>query len=482
MPKIKKDADKKTAIKKTRVKKIIKKEKSLPKAKPITIDVIADDDDFFTNTGFAELPADNISEREGLDVQKRFFSDLVAEMKDKKDDKNLRGELPKINEEKKVQARKSLNLYRRIAFQFIALTALLLLVVAYFFLPSLEITLHPSAETIADSMSFKISAAGEDSEEMDASNSRSLKGDVQILAISAEKVYEATGEEILGEEVIGEIILHNNYNKSQPLVAKTRLLSEDNKLFRLKEAVNIPAGGTVKAAVYADQALEEMAIAPSRFTIPGLWLGLQDKIYATSETAFEYQHQVKRYVKQRDLDQALNDIQQTLDAKATEVLKGIESGDQALAYSLDENNAMVDINAKLGEEKSEFTISARNNIVLALFPKDQAEALVRAKLAFLLPDDKALSSFDSKDIVYHLDSSEIESKTANVTANFNGSMSLRTDADIIERRQLVNLNETQISEYLRAFPEIESYELKFFPSFIKRAPSLADRIKITVWQ
>lgn len=484
MPKLKKDATKKVSVKKPRLKRVDKKESSLPKARPITIDVIADDEEVLFRQPLAELPADDAEERAGLDVQKKFFSDLVAEMKDKKGGKALRGALPEASLVlgDKVTKHKSLNLYRRIAFQFIALTVLLLLVVAYFFLPSLTIKLYPSAEVVADTMSFRITTPSSEEDELETNNSRNLAGEIQVLPLSAEKVYEASGEEILGEEVVGEVTLHNEYNKAQPLVAKTRLLSADNKLFRLQEAVNIPAGGTVKVAVYADQATEEMAITPTRFTIPGLWLGLQDKIYATSEEAFEYRHQIKRYVKQRDLDQAMSDIKKTLSAKAEKTLSGLGGGNQAVAYALDDNAAVIKVDAKLGEEKAEFIVSAENSLTVALFTKEQAEALVKAKLAFLLPDDKRLSSFTGNDITYRLDVVDAAATSGTVTASFKGSMSLRTDADIIDKRQLVNLNQAQISEYLSAFPEVESYELIFFPTFIKRAPSLADRIKVEVVQ
>lgn len=478
MPRLKKEAEKKTAPKKPRVKRVQKKEKPLPKARPITIDVIADDEDILVQRPFEELPADDVEERENLDVQKKFFSDLVAEMKDKKSPNALAGTLPKMKE-LPTKKHKSLNLYRRIAFQFVGLTIILLAVVAYFFLPSLKISLHPSAEAVSDSMSFNI-VASLDEQAPAVANSRSLIGHIQSIPLSAEKVYEASGEEILGEEVVGEVTLHNEYTKDQPLVATTRLLSVDNKLFRLKEAVNIPAGGTIKAAVYADKVSPDMAIPPTRFTIPGLWLGLQDKIYATSENTFEYRHQVKKYIKQRDLDQAINDIKTTLSAKADKSISSFYNNGEALAYSLDDSATKINLGAKLGEELSEFSVSASNDLIIVSFSKEQAEALVKAKLAFLLPDDKKLSSFDSEDIVYRLDAFDVEKGTATVSASFKGSMSLRTDANIIDRRQLVNLNQAQIADYLHTFPEIESYELKFFPSFIKRAPSLADRIKVSV--
>jgi hypothetical protein len=270
---------------------------------------------------------------------------------------------------------------------------------------------------------------------------------LRSIPLNAEKVYEASGEEILGEEIIGEVTLHNEYNKSQPLVIKTRLLSPDNKLFRIAAPVTIPAGGSVKVTIYADEVSAEMAIAPTKFTIPGLWVGLQDKIYATSEKTFEYKHKVKYYVKQRDLDQAINDIKATLDTKAQATIDSLDSSAQTLAYKLDEDVTTIELGAKLGEEISEFSVSASNNLSLAFFSKAKSEALVRAKLAFLLPDDKKLSNFNGDDIVYRLDLFDADNNIATVTANFRGSMSLRTDANIVDCRQLVNLNESQISEY-----------------------------------
>jgi len=492
MPKIKKESSSKKTVKKTTkttrkkpaakttVKK--KKETALPKARPITIDVIADDEEILSRQGVSALPEDNVEERESMDVQKKFFSDLVAEIKDKKDNSTFEGDLPfpagKIPRKNKTG--KSLGLYRRIATQFIVIIAIFLLAVAYFFLPSLKISLYPAAEAVVDTLSFQVVSSADGIDNTNAS--RSITGQLRSIPINAEKVYEASGEEVLGEEIVGEVTLHNEYNKAQPLVVKTRLLSPDNKLFRIKEAVTIPAGGTVKVPIYADQVSAEMAIAPTRFTIPGLWVGLQDKIYATSDQAFEYQHQIKYYVKQRDLDQAMNDIKSTLATKAEATIDSLSVSSQALAYTLDENTTTLDIGAKLGEETSEFTVSASNNISLTFFSKAQAEALVKAKLAFLLPDDKKLSNFNGDDIVYRLDLFDEADNAATVTASFRASMSLRTDADIIDRKQLVNLNRAQITEYLKAFPEIASFDLEFFPSFMKRAPSLADRIKVEVVQ
>ncbi|MGE5426031.1 MAG: hypothetical protein ACM3PZ_03075 [Bacillota bacterium] len=479
MPRSKKEPAKKAAApRKPRVKRAVKKEKPASKAKPITIDVIADDEEVLFRDPPASLPADDPKLRAELDAQKKYFSELVTDMKQKNDNpKPLYGTLPAAKGGRK-PAKKSISLYRRIAYQFVGLTVILLLAVGYFFLPSLKITMHPTAEAIADSLSIRVAPGG--SESPDDSEARQIEGTVVTMPIAVEASIESSGEEILGEEVVGTVTLKNDYSKSQPLVANTRLLSADNKLFRLKESATIPAGGSVEAEVYADKPSLDMAISATRFTIPGLWLGLQDQIYAVSEKPFEYRHQVKRYIRQRDLDQAVTTIKTALKDKAQEEIDKITAEGKVLAYSLNEDAASITLSGKLGDETESFTVTAAGELAYALFPKDQAESLVKAKIAFLLPDDKKLSSFDSNDVEYRLDTYDTASGTASISANFKGNMSLRTDSDIIDRKKLVNLNERQINEYLSSFPEIQSYDLEFFPEFIRRAPSLADRIKVEV--
>jgi hypothetical protein len=496
MPKIKKEEEKNetpkkrkvvrktrsTAIKKTRAPKAsVKKDKELSSAtQAITIDVITDNEDVLLQEQNSFLE-DELQDSDNIDVQKKFFSDLVTEIKERKESNKTEVEGVNFATETALKSpRKSLKLYRRMALQSGLLTLLLLVAAAYFLLPSLKISIQPNFESVADTLSFRVSAEDTQVDSVIAASSRNLQGEVKFIDLNIEKNYEASGEEILGEEVVGEVTLHNEYSRAQPLVVNTRLLSEDNKLYRLKESVNIPANSTIQAEVYADQPGQEMAIGPSRFSIPGLWLGLQDRIYATSEKNFEYRHQIKRYVRQSDLDQAMIDIKNQLSKKAEAEIAALAEPNQALAYLLDNDRIKIELGVKLGEEIDSFNVSASNELVVALFPKEQAEALIKAKLSFLLPDDKRLTGFDPNNIVYRLDAYDRETESVSVSAAFKANMSLRTDADLVDRRQLVGLNKEQISEYLRSFPEIDSYRLEFFPAFIQSAPILPDRIKVDV--
>jgi hypothetical protein len=469
-------------------KKIIAK----PKAKPVIIDVIEDDDDnlddsnFFSDESLAKpdfAPVASVPEKnneteffkaedEAMDVQKKFFSDLVSEIKVKKAT-GLSAE-PEIIQNK--SPKKRISLYSRLALKFLLLVGVLAVLVFYFSFSKLTILVTPQVETIGDTLFLRVGNGNTASSTDDAREK--INGTVNEYSVDISKVYPATGEDaLIGQEVTGKVTLVNNYVKDQPLVATTRLLSSDNKLFRLKSAVTIPAGGKIEAEVYADKASADMAINSAHFTIPGLWAGLQDKIYADSVEPFSFQSSSEKYVKASDLQLALRDVDSLVMAKAKEGQNF--SADNIVLYQiLDSVDAKT--SAQAGDKVNEFTLTIKAKVAGVVFAKQDVEKLATAKLNLLIPDDKELSEFKPESLSYTLENYDETEKTAAVKASFSGLMILKNNADIIDREKLVNLNSSQIATYLSDYPEIGHYELKFFPTFIKKAPHLIDRIEVKI--
>ncbi|MCK4554185.1 hypothetical protein KAU19_04445, partial [Candidatus Parcubacteria bacterium] len=201
------------------------------------------------------------------------------------------------NNEETAGKSRSLGLYRKIALSFIVLTVILLAVIAYFSFVKVTITLIPSQERVSSNLILDVF----DQDKRSAVSEGEILGAVKQVEVEQIKTYPATDIEVISEEVIGKVILINNYSKNQPLVATTRLLSPDNKLFRIKKTVNVPAGGQLEVEVYADEPGQDMIIGPAHFTIPGLWAGLQDEIYGESKEPMKYSRQVKKYIKQDDI-------------------------------------------------------------------------------------------------------------------------------------------------------------------------------------
>jgi len=415
-----------------------------------------------------------------IDKQKKFFSDLVSEIKS-------RGghESKKEKKEDKETAKRSVVLYRHLVIKFLILVGLLAVVVAYFSFSKLTVTISLKGEPLSDSLLLKVS---DKSATSTATTSPALAGQAdprqevagQIKEINSDvaKTYSASGETYLGEDITGQVRIINNYNKSQALVATTRILSPDNKLFRLKNAVNVPAGGEVSVDVYTEKPSEEMAVGPTKFTIPGLWLGLQDKIYAKSDTAFTFNKKVKKYVNANDLERAVKDINETLAKAAKNEAEAGLTANNWLYYTPEA--ATVTVSAKVGDQVEEFTAKASGKLIAVSFSKDQAAQLAAAKLNLIIPDDKELTEFKPENISYSLDNYDSASRSATIKSSFTGTMVLKSDATVVDPAQLVNLTDIQIGSYLKDQPEIKEYKLSFSPSFIKKAPSLVDRIKIRI--
>lgn len=103
----------------------------------------------------------------------------------------------------------------------------------------------------------------------------------------------------------GVATISNRTTADQPLVATTRLLSDEGVLFRLRDSVEVPAGGSVDAAVYADEPGASGNIGPSHFTIPGLPTSLQDDIDAQSAVSMTGGVVEVGVLSQSDVDAAL---------------------------------------------------------------------------------------------------------------------------------------------------------------------------------
>lgn len=416
---------------------------------------------------------------ENLDNQKKFFSELATEIKTKNN---------KSSREEKVVAKRSLSLYRRFAVKFLILVGILAAAVIYFSFSKLIITITPQGETISDNLLLKVSNANASATSTAATDQENdpreaISGSVKEINAQAEQTYAATGEEFTGEEIVGQVSIINNNNKSQALVATTRILSPDNKLFRIKNAVNVPAGGEVKVDIYADKPSADLAIGPTRFTIPGLWLGLQDKIYAKSDTAFVFQQKIKKYINPSDIERATQDINNLLLQNAQTAAQQLISTNTAANIRwlyTPSGSAVISMDGKAGEAKESFVAKASGKIVAVAFSTDEAAKLAVAKLNLVIPDDKQLANFKPENIDYSLDNYNAATGEATIKADFTGSMILKNNAEIIDRRQLVDLNANQIASYLKNQPEIKDYQLKFSPSFIKKAPSLVDRIIVKI--
>lgn len=375
-----------------------------------------------------------------------------------------------------VSSKRSIKLYRRLAYFFIFLTVALVAVVGYYSIVRVEIVLIPNQERISNNLIFDIK-----DKDLGATKSGSIVlGIVKEIDIEKEKSYTPSGEEVIGKEVIGDVVIYNNYSKNQPLVASTRLLSSDGKLYRLKQTVNVPAGGQISALIYADDPDEDMVVQATRFNIPGLWAGLQDKIFAESKEATVFQKKINRYVAKDDFETSERDLKQLLLVAAKEKVNEEYRDYSQILYKIDENSIESEIDAELGDEIDSYDASMKASVVVVAFDNQEAVKLAKQKFTSSISDTKEIISFEDDKVIYSLNSFDIENGSAAINAQFSGKVSLKNDSEIIDIDKIVGLNKGQLETYLSDIKDIAGYEVSFRPSFIKRVPTLADRINIKI--
>lgn len=372
--------------------------------------------------------------------------------------------------------KRPLNIYRKISASFVALTLLLLGVVFYFSFVKVKITIEPKTEAVRGNMLVDIY------DEMVApTKDNSLVGAVKLIDLEQEKTFNATGEKNLGEDVAGKVKIINNYNKNQPLVASTRLLTPDGKLFRIKDTVNVPANGSIEAEIYADKPGAEMATGPTRFTIPGLWAGLQDKIFAESSEAIEYKQKIQKYVLEADIENGVKELKEgLLTLASSQAGPTFENQYDQVLYEIDDNSVVAEVGAKAEEEVDQFTIKIKAKVVAVAFGDEAVEKIAKQKLISDLAEGRELAEFNEDKIAYGLNSFDVENGAAAINVDFEGTAIPKGEVGVVDKQKLVGLSAEQLNGYLAGLPTIASFQVEFQPSFIKRTPNLIDRIEIVI--
>ncbi len=99
-------------------------------------------------------------------------------------------------------------------------------------------------------------------------------GDLPFQLVTVEKTASANvpaeSTVTASDPASGKITITNRQTKAQGLIKNTRFQTADGLVFRVRDTVSIPAGGSITTTVYADEAGDKYNIGPTSFTVPGL--------------------------------------------------------------------------------------------------------------------------------------------------------------------------------------------------------------------
>ncbi len=231
---------------------------------------------------------------------------------------------------------------------------------------------------------------------------------IPALTIEEEKeitrLFAATGKATEEKKAQGTIRVFNGFSTfPQKLVASTRFLSEEGKLFRSQSVIVVPAGhmeggklvaGFLDIEVQAAEAGEEYNIGPSHFSLPGLFGnpaytliygkssdpmagGLKEEITVVTESDL---------TKARDalVEELRQGVRESLQARVTEDMMLLQ---EAITLEVKEASSPV----KPGARLDSFNFSAKVKGFATTFSKTDIGKVIQAQIAAVIKEGEKLA-------------------------------------------------------------------------------------------
>lgn len=349
--------------------------------------------------------------------------------------------------------------------------------------PKMEVDLHLKPEYLEKTLSLEIC------EEKEAGDD-CLKGDYQELTIEVSERYPATGEKFSNNKGMarGIVKIYNNYsNQPQPLIATTRVLSKEGKLFRLIKGVTIPGmnedkPGVAEVQVIADEIGQDYNIGPSEFTIEGFKGGEKyDKFKVVSEEkmlggANDIENKKVKVVTEEDINLAREktiekfnqnlekNLKEKLNPNETFVLTSIEKD----IISSDSSYAPEDI-------INEFSYTVKQRIRVITFNNDDFESRITQAFGKEVTDDLEFEKIAETN--YQKDIADYENKKLDLTVSAKLLYWPKINKEDIKSKLAEN-NNSEIKEYLGNLNQINKAIISYSPSWLSSFPIKNKNISI----
>ena len=374
-----------------------------------------------------------------------------------------------------------------IFFIFLGLSLILAGLAAYLVLPRTKIILSPQTENI----SLDISITG--SKNIFQIDAALNKIPVQLVRVEKKfsREFEATGEKELNEKAKGIITVYNGYSSSpQTLVATTRFLSGDGKLFRSVKAVTVPGAkieeGKIIASVLdvealADQPGKDYNIGPTNFTIPGFkgtekYSGFYGKSKALMSGGATGKMKV---VSADDLKKAEESLTQEASDKIKQALYEQMPADlKLLEDALVEKIVESSSNPGLEVPAERFVFEIKTVAQALLFKEKDLKDLIDLNLSGQIDQNKRLLS-QTREIIWEKPVVDWDKTEASLSLKIQEEAAFKIDIEKL-KENLAGLSEIEVRKYLTNQSEIKEAKVSSWPFWVKRVPFEKNRIKITI--
>lgn len=365
-------------------------------------------------------------------------------------------------------------------------------ILSYFTLSRAEIGLWPETELLSVNSKLTVDKEAESSNISEAI----IPGEIFEREKTTASVFTTSGEISKAEKAEGTIRVYNAYSTSaQVLVATTRFVSADGKLFRTPVRITVPGGhyeggklvpGEVDIRVVADEPGPEYNIGPSTFSIPGLaGTDRYTKFYAKSFQPMEggYIERVPK-VQKADLEEAEETLVQKAKEEAEALLEDeLASKEISSKYYFLKDGQQVEILesftlAKVGDEMEDFNYQVKARVKTLLFLKEDLENFAKEAILSKLPDDRELYE-ESLSVKYYAETINLDS--GKVVLSLDVSAKTYPKIDYFYLKESLKGKSFLVTKlFLEGQPQLTRASVKFWPFWVKEVPQDSDKIKFNL--
>lgn len=366
---------------------------------------------------------------------------------------------------------------------FVGLAIISIVALGFFLIkPKAEITIFP----VKDVLEFKTEVLVD----VSSNTTTTILGEVLIQNKTVSQEFTSTGKSLKSAKAQGFIRVYNAYSiANQSLLATTRFVSDDGKLFRTPKKVIIPGGhyegsklvpGEIDILVEAGEPGEEYNIGPSTFSIPGFaGTPRYTAFYAKSfEPMTGGMIGEVQYVSGDDLnnaetiltERALIDVQTALEN--TLALREYFLIEEAMTKEVTEINPLV-------EEYNEtdmFVFQVKSEAKALTFKEQDMISFARNFILGRIPKNKRLKE-DSLQISYSTKNIDLDNGKIDLALEMSAQIYSAIEEDSV-MEAIKNQRQGEVKILLRKFPEIDKVHVRLWPFWSSTVPQTSERIEI----
>ncbi|MDO8571063.1 MAG: hypothetical protein Q7R79_00100, partial [bacterium] len=241
--------------------------------------------------------------------------------------------------------------------------------------------------------------------------------------------------------------------------------------------------GSIDVEVQTDQEGGVESLSTSRFTLPGLWPGLQDKIYGQGFVQKNGGEAQVHVLLTEDLARAkkslIDKLQEkfivTLDAPET---VGPDFRPKRLVKFIDSEIVSVSVSAPLNTRTEQFEVRLTAKMTGILYDEVDMMLKVHEQLRSQLSIGQDLIPPTEQEVSYELGDVNTSQKVVIIKVSAQAGKILGQDMELFNKQKLVGLTGEQIITYFKSYSDITDVSVKFYPLWVTRAPLLVDHVHI----